>query len=181
MIGTMAAAGFIRAWWKPIGAVVLVAVVLLLVFQMGRNHANQAWERKHGAAVAEWNAERFKAADKARAAEAEARRIETAWRDHVAKREKEYRDEKAATDAARALERRDRDRLRDAVDHFVRAGQAAGGPGDACRDLRARLETLGALVKEADGLAGQCTAEVESLGSLVRLCRGYGDALRPAQ
>jgi hypothetical protein len=181
MIGTAAFAGLVRAWWKPIGAVVLVAVVLLLVFQMGRNHANQAWERKHGAAVAEWNAERFKAADKARAAEAEARRIETAWRDHVAKREREYRDDKTRTDAALAAERLSNGRLRDAVDHFVRASGTASDPGAACGDLRGRIATLGVLVGEADRLAGESAAAADRARDGLALCRGYVESLRLTQ
>jgi hypothetical protein len=181
MIGTMAFAGFVRAYWKPVGTVLFVAIVLALVYLIGRAHANEAWERKHGQAVAEWNAERFKAADKARAAEAEARRIETAWRDHVAKREKEYRADVQIRDARIAELGRSGDRLRSAVDHFVRAGGTASDPGAACRDLRTRVETLGALVAERDAMAGTCEAEADRLGDAVRLCRGYGDALRPAQ
>lgn len=176
MIGV--ALSFVRAWWKPLAVVLMVAAVLLLVYGIGRNHASRAWEAKHAAAVADWNAAVAKAAEKTLAAEAEARRTESAWRDHVSQREKEYREAVHVRDARIAELSVAGGRLRSAVDHFVRASGPAGDPGTACGDLRARLETLGALVAERDGMAGTCEAEADRLGDVVRLCRGYADALR---
>lgn len=181
MIGTMAVAGFVRAWWKPIGAVLCVAAVLALVYLIGRAHADRAWEKRYGAAEADWNAAVARAAEKTRAAEAEKLRVETAWRDHVAKREREYRDDKTRTDAALAAERLSNGRLRDAVDHFVRAGGAAADPGAACGDLRSRVATLGVLVGEADQLAGESARAADRARDGLALCRGYVDALRRAQ
>jgi hypothetical protein len=168
-------------YWKPIAAVLMVVAILLLVYAVGRSHANRAWERKYGEAVADWNAAVAKAEQQTSAAEAEARRTETAWRDHVSQREKEYRDDKAATTAALAAERVSNGRLRDAVDHFVRASGPAGDPGTTCGDLRGRVETLGLLVREADSLAGECAAAADRTRDSFALCRGYADALRLTQ
>ena len=55
MIGTMAAAGMVRAYWRPLAGLALVAAVLLLTYATGRRHANEAWEVKHAAAVAGWH------------------------------------------------------------------------------------------------------------------------------
>lgn len=165
-------------YWKPIAAVLLVACVLLLTYATGRSHANRAWERKHAAAVADWERAVAVAAMETAAAEAAARKTETAWRDHVAQREREFRDDKAATATALAAERVSNVRLRDAVDHFVKASGTAGDPGAACGDLRSRIATLGALLAEADGLAGESAGAADRTRDSLALCRGYVDALR---
>lgn len=163
---------------RPLAGVALVVMVLLLTYAVGRSHANRAWSAKHAAAVAEWNAAVAKAEAARQAADAEARRIETAWRDHVAQREREYRDAVNVRNARIAELSVAGDRLRSAVDHFVRASSTSSDPGAACGDLRGRVETLGVLVREADELAGQCTEAADRTRDSLALCRGYTESLK---
>lgn len=165
-------------YWKPIAAVLLVVCVLLLTYATGRSHANRAWERRYDAAVADWKAAVARAAEQTRAAEAEKLRTETAWRTHVAQREKEYRDEKAATAAALAAERVSNVRLRDAIDHFVKASGSSSDPAAACGDLRSRVTTLGALLQEADGLAGESATAADRTRDGLALCRDYAQIIQ---
>lgn len=169
------------SYWKPIAAVLLVACILLLTYATGRSHANRAWERKHAAAVADWDRAVAAAARETAAAEAANRKTETAWRDHVAQREKEFRNDKAATATALAAERVSNVRLRDAVEHFVQASSAASDPAAACGDLRGRVATLGALLQEADGLAGESAGAADRTRDSLALCRGYVNALKEAK
>jgi hypothetical protein len=177
MIPPLALTLFAR-FWKPLAAVLLVVSVLLLTYAVGRGHANRAWEKKHAAAVAEWNAAVAKAEAARQLADAEARRIETAWRDHVSQREKEYQDAVKARDARIAELSLAGNRLRSAVDSFVRASQTTVDPSATCGDLRSRVATLGVLVKEADGLAGECAVAADRARDSLALCRGYVDALK---
>ena len=181
MIGTMAVAGLVKIYWRPLAAVLLVFCILLLTYATGRSHANRAWEKRHAAAVAQWNAAVARAESARQAADAEARRVETAWREHVAQREKEYRADVQVRDARIADLSRAGDRLRSAVDHFVKASGTASDPGAACGDLRGRITTLGALLTEADGLAGESAGAADRTRDSLALCRGYVNALRLTQ
>lgn len=165
-------------YWRPIAAVLMIACILLLTYATGRGHANRAWEKRYAVAVADWKAAVERAAEQTRAAEAEKLRTETAWRTHVAQREKEHRDEKAATAAAIAAERVSNVRLRDAIDHFVKASGSSSDPAAACSDLRGRVTTLGTLLQEADGLAGESAAAADRTRDGLTLCRDYAKIIQ---
>lgn len=134
-------------------------------------------DRKIARMERDWNAERAQAAAATAAAEAQARRIETAWRDHIAQREKDYAANLAVqADRIRALDAAGSG-LRQRLAAFTAAGGAAPGAADACSAQQRRVETLGLLVAEADGLADESSREADRLRDLVELCRGYAATL----
>lgn len=153
--------------------VAIVAVMLFTVHSMTENYVDRGWRAKVGEMQADWASKIAVAEKKAREAEARERAKETAWRDHVAKREKEYRDDKTATAAALAAERVAGDRLRSALDNFTRAGYARSDPSAAVGDLRRRVEILGSLVSRFDAFAGECTANADACRDSLSLCRAY--------
>lgn len=131
-------------------------------------------DRKVARLERDWNAERAAAASATAAAQLEARRIETAWRDHVTAREKEYADQLAAqADRIRALDAAGSG-LRQRLAAFTAAGSTASGAADACRDHQHRIETLGLLLAEADGLADESGRAADQLRDGLALCRAWG-------
>lgn len=179
-LAAKAAGGFVMQHWKTAVVALLLGVTWLHGCSSGvrserpKTLAAQLETQKvrteHEQLVAE--AERRRAA-----AEAENRRIEQGWRQWVSQREKDHVIEKDALVAERDAARAGKRVLDAAVDAYARAGFTTGDPAAACRDLRARVETLGDLVKERDGMAGVCEEQIELVGSSLRLCRGYVEGI----
>jgi hypothetical protein len=131
-------------------------------------------DRKIARMERDWATERAAAASATAAAQLEARRIETAWRDHVAQREKEYADNLAAqADRIRALDAAGSG-LRERLAAFTAAGRAAPGAANACGDYQRRIETLGLLLAEADALADESSRAADQLRDGLALCRAWG-------
>ncbi|HQR12809.1 MAG TPA: hypothetical protein PLW68_15920 [Casimicrobiaceae bacterium] len=161
-------------------AAVMVALAACFVL-IGMGTHKVFADRKIARMERDWNAERAAAAAATAAAEANARRIETAWRDHVAQREKDYAANLARqADRIRALDAAGSG-LRQRLAAYTGAGSPAPGAADACGAERRRTETLGLLVAEADGLADESSREADRLRDLVGLCRGWAEALTARQ
>lgn len=136
-------------------------------------------DRKIARMERDWATERAAAASATAAAQLQARQIETAWRDHVAQREKEYAANLAAqADRIRALDAAGSG-LRQRLAAFTAASGAAQGAADACSGHQRRLETLGLLLAEADGLADESSREADRLRDVVELCRSSWPVAAP--
>lgn len=153
-----------------IGAAFAVSFMLL-----GMGTHKVFTDRKIARMERDWATERAAAATVAATAQAEARRIETAWRDHVSQREKEYAANMAAQTArVRALDAAGVG-LRQQLAAYTAAGSGAESATDAVRRLQHRVETLGLLLDERDAMAGESERDADELTGVVALCRAYGD------
>lgn len=73
--------------------------------------------------------------------------------------------------AADASRRATDDRVRNAIRDFAGGGQRAGSDPAACRGERDRSATLGLLLEEADGLAGEFATAAEQHAGEVRFLK----------
>lgn len=69
------------------------------------------------------------------------------------------------------------DGLRNKLDAIIRDSQAASGPTSTCRDVHKRVETLGVLLREADGLAEESGRAADELRDELALCRAYAQTV----
>ncbi len=156
------------------GRIVIAAAFAACFILVGMGAHKVFADRKIARMERDFATERAAAASATAAAELEARRIETAWRDHVAQREKEY----AANLAAQAGRIRALDAagsgLRQRLAAYTAASGAAAGATDACGDHQRRIETLGLLLAEADGLADESSRAADQLRDGLALCRAWG-------
>lgn len=157
------------------GRIIIAAAFAACFVLVGIGTHKVIADRKIARMERDWATERAAAASATAAAQLEARRIETAWRDHVAAREKEY----AANLAAQANRIRALDAagsgLRERLAAFTAAGSATGPAADACRDQQRRVETLGLLLAEADGLADESGRAADQLRDGLALCRAWAE------
>ena len=119
-------------------------------------------------------ATKYAASEKARAdAEQEARQREREFRDSVKEKVSEYH---------AAIKQRDRvlrdlsaagNGLRERIAELTGDSRTAAATDPANRHLYARVETLGLLLAEADGLAEASSREADELRDELSLCREY--------
>lgn len=134
-----------------------------VIAQMERDYAN----------------ERTTAAEATAKAEADARRIEKGWRDHVASRERDFAQELAHRDRRIADLASSRGGLLKHIEALARYTGPTGDSARPCGYVQDRLEAAGVLLGEADGLAEESARYADDVGEELRLCRGYAEALKP--
>jgi phage host-nuclease inhibitor protein Gam len=125
----------------------------------------------------DYEAERARAAGLVAAAEHEARRIETEWRDPVAQTERDYAANLAAQAERIAALDAAGNGLRQRLAAYTRAGGTTPAATDACGSHQRRIETLGLLLAEADGLADESSRAADQLRDGLELCRAWGQAV----
>lgn len=158
---------------------IIAGVFAVSCFLLGMGTHKTVSDRKIAQLQRGWAEERTKAAEATAAAEADARRIEKGWRDHVAAREKEYALQLALRDDRMRRLAASNSSLQQHVDAFAKYTGPAGDSTRPCGNFQDRLETLGVLLGERDRMAGESEQAADDLGDELRLCRGYAEGLRP--
>jgi hypothetical protein len=163
-------------WLTGLTGRLIIGAAFALCFVLVGMGAHKVFaDRKIARLERDWAQERTAAASATAAAQLEARRIETAWRDHLAQREKEYAQNLAAqADRIRALDAAGGG-LRQRLAAYTAAGSAADAAASACRDHQHRIETLGVLLAEADGLADESGRAADQLRDGLALCRAWAE------
>lgn len=163
------------------GRIVIAAAFAACFILVGMGAHKVFSDRKIARMERDFATERAAAASATAAAQLQARQIETAWRDHIAQREKEYAANLAAqADRIRALDAAGSG-LRQRLAAYTAAGNAAPGAAAACSDHQHRLETLGLLLAEVDTLADESSRAADQLRDGLALCRAWGEAITARQ
>jgi len=121
--------------------------------------------------------ERLEATQRYAAAEKSYRETESAWRADVAAREAAYQEARALRDSRIAALNATNSKLRDAI-AAARAGSPSTDPGAAIGDLQKRVDALGSLLVDLDGMAGESARVADILREELALCRDYTKALQ---
>jgi hypothetical protein len=165
-------------WLTGLAGRLIIAAALAACFMLiGMGAQRVLSDRTIARLQRDFESERARAATLVASAERDARRIETAWRDHVAQREKDYAAQLAAqADRIAALDVAGAG-LRQRLAAYTAAGRPAPGAADACGSHQHRIEALGLLLAEADGLADESSRAADRLRDGLELCRAWGQAV----
>jgi hypothetical protein len=155
----------------------LYGAIAASLIGLGYGIADTISARKIATMQRDYANERVIAAEATRHAEAEARRIETGWRAWVSDREKDYASNAAVTAASVAALSRSNVGLRERITAFTKPGIAAADSCPAAVNLQNRLERVGILLTEVDGLAFESATVADATGDELKLCRGYVEGL----
>jgi hypothetical protein len=149
----------------------------LCFFLIGMGVHKTFSDRKIAQMERDWAEQKTAAAEAYAQAERSARETERRWQEDVQALEAKYRS---------ALRQRDRvvhdlrvagAGLRSTIDGLVAASQASATADPACRDVHKRVEVVGVLLTEVDGLAEESGIAADGLREELALCRTYVEAV----
>ncbi|MCX2192106.1 DUF2514 domain-containing protein [Pantoea agglomerans] len=160
----IAAAAFVKAYWRPLVAVLLVVVASLTLLRVGYGVADRSWQDK-------WD-QRDKADTAAKLAfTQEQRRIELTRQAEIDTIQREADEENRKADAQRVAAERAADRLQSGIQNAIAqlqqrrgddtgtatSGKAGRNPGDLLAQLYREIDsTAGELAAEADRRGASC-------------------------
>lgn len=171
----IAAVAFLKAYWRPLVALLLVAVGSLMLLRVGYGVADRSWQKK-------WD-QRDKADSDAKLAfTQEQRRIELTRQAEIDNIQREADEENRKADAQRLAAERAADRLQSGIQNAIAqlqqrrgsdtgttsGGKAGRNPGDL----------LAQLYREIDATAGELAAEADRRGLVALTCERSYDAIR---
>lgn len=170
---------FLKAYWKPLAALLAVAGALWLVhhlgYSSGHTAADTAWQIK-------WKQRDKDDADARLNFTKEQRRIELARQASIDQIEREADEENQKANAARVAAQRAADRLQIGIVSAIaqlqqRRGDDTGTP--AGRKAGASTgDLLADLYREIDATAGELAAEADRRGRVAMTCEKAYDAIR---
>lgn len=171
----IAATAFLKAYWRPIVSLLLVAVGSLMLLRVGYGIADRSWQEK-------WD-QRDKADTAAKLTfTQEQRRVELSRQAEINNIQREADEENRKADAQRAVAERAADRLQSGIQNAIAqlqqrrgsdtgttsSGKAGRNPGDL----------LAQLYREIDSTAGELAAEADRRGRVALICERSYDAIR---
>ncbi|MGX9249644.1 DUF2514 family protein [Pantoea ananatis] len=170
---------FIRAYWKPLAALLLVAGGLWLVhhlgYSSGQANANQAWQDK-------WDKRDKADAESRLVFSQEQRRTELARQAAIDKLQREADEENRKANADRIAAQRSADRLQlGIVEAITQLQQRRGGDTGTASSGKVRpvsADLLANLYQEIDATAGELAEEADRRGRIAMTCERAYDAVR---
>ncbi|GEM_PF-1048847 len=170
---------FIRAYWKPLAALLLVAGGLWLVhhlgYSSGQSNANHAWQDK-------WDKRDKADAESRLVFSQEQRRTELARQAAIDKLQREADEENRKANADRISAQRSADRLQlGIVEAITQLQQRRGGDTGAASSGKVRpvsADLLANLYQEIDATAGELAEEADRRGRIAMTCERAYDAVR---
>lgn len=172
MIG---AAAFLKAYWRPLVALLLVAVGSLMLLRVGYGIADRSWQEK-------WE-QRDKADAVAKLAfTQEQRRIELTRQAEINNIQREADEENRKADAQLAIAERAADRLQSGIQNAIaqlqqRRGSDTGTTSNG-KAGRNSGDLLAQLYREIDSTVGELAAEADRRGRVALTCERSYDAIR---
>lgn len=170
---------FLKAYWKPLAALLLVAGGLCLVhhlgYSSGQANANQAWQDK-------WDKRDKADAESRLVFSQEQRRIELTRQAEIDNIQREADEENRKADAQRLAAERAADRLQSGIQNAIAQLQQRRGSdtGTATSGKTGRNpgDLLAQLYREIDSTAGELAAEADRRGRVAMTCERAYDAVR---
>lgn len=171
----IAAAAFLKAYWRPLVALLLVAVGSLMLLRVGYGIADRSWQEK-------WDL-RDKADVESRLAfTQQQRRDELARQAAIDKIQREADEENRKADAQRVAAERAADRLQSGIQNAIAQLQQRRGSDTGTTSSgkagRTPGDLLAQLYREIDSTAGDLAAEADRRGRVALTCERSYDAIR---
>lgn len=171
----IAAAAFLKAYWRPLVALLLVVVGSLMLLRVGYGVADRSWQEK-------WDQRDKLDANAKLAFTQEQRRIELTRQAEINNIQREADEENRKADAQRAVAERAADRLQSGIQNAIAqlqqrrgsdtgttsSGKAGRNPGDL----------LAQLYREIDSTAGELAAEADRRGRIAMTCEKAYNSIR---
>ena len=171
----IAAAAFMKAYWRPMVAVLLVVVGSLTLLRVGYGVADRSWQEK-------WDQRDKEDAAAKLAFTQEQRRIELARQADIDNIQREADEENRKADAQRVAAERATDRLQSGIQNAITQLQQRRGDdtGTATSGKAGRNagDLLAQLYREIDSTAGDLAAEADRRGRVALTCERAYDAIR---
>ncbi|MGL3999868.1 DUF2514 family protein [Pantoea eucalypti] len=171
----IAAAAFVKAYWRPLVALLLVAVGSLTLLRVGYGVADRSWQEK-------WDQRDKADADAKLAFTQEQRRIELTRQAEIDNIQREADEENRKADAQRLAAERAADRLQSGIQNAIAQLQQRRGDdtGTATSGKTGRNagDLLAQLYREIDSTAGELAAEADRRGRVALTCERAYDAIR---
>lgn len=171
----IAAAAFLKAYWRPLVALLLVVVGSLMLLRVGYGVADRSWQEK-------WDQRDKLDANAKLAFTQEQRRIELTRQAEIDTIQREADEENRKADAQRIAAQHAADRLQSGIQNAIAqlqqrrgddtgiatSGKAGRNPGDL----------LAQLYREIDSTAGELAEEADRRGRIAMTCEKAYDSLR---
>jgi len=171
----IAAAAFMKAYWRPLVAVLLVVVGSLTLLRVGYGVADRSWQEK-------WDQRDKTDADAKLAFTQEQRRIELTRQAEIDTIQREADEENGKADAQRIGAEHAADRLQSGIQNAITQLQQRRGDdtGTATSGKNGRNagDLLAQLYREIDSTAGDLAAEADRRGRVALTCERAYDAIR---
>lgn len=166
---------FLKAYWRPLAALLLVAIGVLLLLRVGYGIADRGWQEK-------WR-QRDKDDTAARLVfTQEQRRIELARQASIDQIQREADEETRKANAARIAAQRSADRLQvGIVNAIAKLQQRRGDDTGSATSGKAGASTaslLAELYREIDATAGELAEEADRRGRVAMTCEKAYDSLK---
>lgn len=171
----ISAAAFMKAYWRPLVALLLVAVGSLMLLRVGYGVSDRSWQEK-------WDQRDKEDAAAKLAFTQEQRRIELNRQAEIDTIQREADEENRKADVQRAAAERAADRLQSGIQNAIAQLQQRRGSdtGTATSGKAGRNpgHLLAQLYREIDSTAGELAAEADRRGRVALTCERSYDAIR---
>lgn len=165
---------FIKAYWKPLAALLLVAIGVLMILWAGYNVADRSWQAK-------WQERDLADAKAAQAFTEQQRRIELQRQGAIDAIQEQAQQDIATAQRNAAIAAAESNRLQDGIADAITRLQADSGNPGATISSKTRASTsslLAELFREIDTAAGIYAAEADRARAAGLTCERAYDAVR---
>lgn len=171
----IAAAAFVKANWRPLAALLLVAAGSLMLLRIGYGVADRSWQEK-------WDQRDKADADAKLAFTQEQRRIELSRQAEIDNIQREADEENRKADAQRITAERAADRLQSGIQNAIaQLQQRRGsdtGTSTSGKAGRNSGDLLAQLYREIDSTAGELAEEADRRGRIAMTCEKAYNSLK---
>lgn len=164
----------LKAYWKPLAALLLVAIGVLMILWAGYNVADRSWQAK-------WQARDLDDAKAAQAFTEQQRRIELQRQGAIDAIQEQAQQDIATAQRNAAIAAAESKRLQDGIADAITRLQADSGNPGATISSKTRASTsslLAELFREIDTAAGIYAAEADRARAAGLTCERAYDAVR---